>query len=77
MDIPYAHTVSIGDYTDGLTRPFSGCPPIPFRAVAGRPGHRWPSAPLDRLIGTWTAEETIEMDRALEHLSRIDEAMWK
>ena len=34
-------------------------------------------ASLDRLIGTWTAEETIEMDRALEHLSRIDEAMWK
>jgi len=32
---------------------------------------------LDHLIGTWTEEEAAEMDSALEHLSRVDEAMWK
>ena len=32
---------------------------------------------LDHLIGTWTAEEATEMDRALEDFSRIDEGMWK
>lgn len=32
---------------------------------------------LDHLIGTWTAEEATEMNRALEDLSRIDEEMWK
>lgn len=32
---------------------------------------------LDHLIGTWTAEEAAEMDRALEDLSHIDEAMWR
>ena len=31
---------------------------------------------LDHLIGTWTEDEAIEMDRALDHLSRVDEAMW-
>ena len=34
-------------------------------------------ASLDHLIGTWTAEEAREMERALEDLSRIDEAMWE
>ena len=32
---------------------------------------------LDHLIGTWTAEEASEMEQALEHLSQIDEAMWR
>ncbi len=32
---------------------------------------------LDHLIGTWTYEETIEMERAIEDLSQVDEAMWK
>ena len=32
---------------------------------------------LDHLIGTWTAEEAAEVDRALEDFSRIDEEMWK
>ena len=32
---------------------------------------------LDHLIGTWTAEDVAEMNRALEDLSRIDEEMWK
>ncbi len=32
---------------------------------------------LDHLIGTWTAEEAAELDRALEDLSRVDEAMWE
>ena len=32
---------------------------------------------LDRLIGTWTAEEAAEVDRTLEDFSRIDEEMWK
>ena len=32
---------------------------------------------LDHLIGTWTAEETSEFDRALEDFSRIDEEMWR
>ena len=32
---------------------------------------------LDHLIGTWTAEEAAEMDRALKDLSRVDEAMWE
>ena len=30
---------------------------------------------LDHLIGTWTAEDVAEMNRALEDLSRIDEEM--
>ena len=34
-------------------------------------------ASLDHLIGTWTAEEADEMDRALGDFSRIDEDMWK
>ena len=32
---------------------------------------------LDHLIGTWTAQDAAEMNRALEDLSRIDEEMWK
>ena len=32
---------------------------------------------LDHLIGTWTAEEAAEVNRALEDFSRIDEEMWK
>ena len=32
---------------------------------------------LDHLIGTWTAEEAAEIDRALEDFSHIDEGMWK
>ena len=32
---------------------------------------------LDYLIGTWTAEEAAEIDRALEDFSRIDEEMWR
>lgn len=32
---------------------------------------------LDHLIGTWTAEEATEMDRALEDFSGIDEGMWR
>ena len=31
---------------------------------------------LDHLIGTWTAEEADEMDRALGNHSRIDENTW-
>ena len=31
----------------------------------------------DHLIGTWTADEADEMNRALEDLSRIDDEMWK
>ena len=34
-------------------------------------------ASLDHLIGTWTDEEAAEMERALEGLSRIDEAVWE
>ena len=32
---------------------------------------------LDHLIGTWTAEEAAEIDRALEDFSRIDEETWR
>ena len=32
---------------------------------------------LDHLIGTWTAEEAAELNRALEDLSRIDDEMWR
>ena len=32
---------------------------------------------LDHLIGTWTEDELSEMDRALEDLSRVDEAKWR
>lgn len=32
---------------------------------------------LDHLIGTWTHEEAIEMDRALRDLSQIDRGMWE
>ena len=32
---------------------------------------------LDHLIGTWTDREAAEMSRALEDVSKIDEAMWK
>ena len=32
---------------------------------------------LDHLIGTWTAEEAAEINRALEDFSRIDEEMWR
>ena len=31
---------------------------------------------LDHLMGTWTAEEADEMERAIEEFARIDEAMW-
>ena len=34
-------------------------------------------ASLDHLIGTWTDREAVEMSRALEDLSKIDEAMWR
>ena len=34
-------------------------------------------ASLDHLIGTWTAEEAAEMDRALKDFSHIDEGMWR
>ena len=34
-------------------------------------------ASLDHLIGTWTAEEAAAMNRALEDLSQIEEAMWE
>ena len=32
---------------------------------------------LDHLIGKWTDEEAVEMDRALEDLEVIDEAAWQ
>ena len=32
---------------------------------------------LDHLIGTWTAEEAAELNRALNELSPIDEEMWR
>ena len=32
---------------------------------------------LDHLMGTWSTEEADRIDQALEHFSRIDEAMWK
>lgn len=32
---------------------------------------------LDHLMGTWSTEDADRIDRALEHFSRIDEAMWK
>lgn len=32
---------------------------------------------LDHLVGTWTAEEAAEFDRALEEFSRIDEEVWR
>ena len=32
---------------------------------------------LDHLIGTWTHQEAVEMERGLEDLSYIDDAMWK
>ena len=32
---------------------------------------------LDHLIGTWTHQEAVAMEQALEDLSYIDEAMWK
>ena len=34
-------------------------------------------ADLDHLIGTWPAEEADEFDRALQHLRKIDEEMWR
>ena len=32
---------------------------------------------LDHLIGTWTAEESAQVNRALEDFSHVDNAMWK
>lgn len=32
---------------------------------------------LDHLIGTWTHEEALEMDRALQDLSQVDRGMWE
>lgn len=32
---------------------------------------------LDHLIGTWTAEEAAQLDRALEDFEEIDESMWE
>ncbi len=32
---------------------------------------------LDHLIGTWTHQEAVAMERALEDLSYVDEAKWK
>ena len=32
---------------------------------------------LDHLIGTWTAEEAAEVERALEDFEEIDESMWE
>lgn len=32
---------------------------------------------LDRLIGTWTAEEAAEVNNALKDFEQIDESMWK
>lgn len=34
-------------------------------------------ASLDHLIGTWTAEEAEQVDRALEDFEEIDESMWR
>ena len=34
-------------------------------------------ASLDHLIGTWTAEEADQMERALEAFAQVDEAMWR
>ena len=32
---------------------------------------------LDHMIGTWTAEEAEEVERAVEDFEQIDESMWK
>ena len=32
---------------------------------------------LDHLIGTWTAEETEQVERAIEDFEEIDESMWE
>ena len=32
---------------------------------------------LDHLIGTWSAAEADEIERALRHFETIDEAMWE
>ena len=32
---------------------------------------------LDHLIGTWSDAEADEVERALRHFERIDEAMWE
>lgn len=40
-------------------------------------GERVVGSSLDHLIGTWTPEEADEMERALDDLARIDEAMWR
>ena len=44
---------------------------------SGKPGTDKVGSSLDHLIGTWTHEEALEMDRALRDLSHIDRAMWE
>ena len=42
-----------------------------------RPGPDRVGSSLDHLIGTWSAAEADEMERALRHFETIDEAMWE
>ncbi len=41
----------------------------------GKPEVDTVGSSLDHLIGTWTHEEAIEMDQALQDLSQIDQRM--
>ena len=42
-----------------------------------KPGTDIVGSSLDHLIGTWSLEEALEMDRALRDLSHIDHGMWE
>lgn len=44
---------------------------------SGKAGTDTVGSSLDHLIGTWTHEEALEMDRALGDLSHIDRGMWE
>ena len=43
----------------------------------GKPDTNIVGSSLDHLIGTWSREEALEMDRALRDLSHIDQGMWE
>ena len=43
----------------------------------GKPGTDIVGSSLDHLIGTWTNEEALEIDHAIQNLSQIDRGMWE
>ena len=43
---------------------------------SGTPGPDTVGSSLDHLIATWTHEEALEVDQAIQDLSQIDRGMW-